>query len=319
MRYTEREGKLALPVRREERDMPLQFHHTTDLPPHETGGFDHADVHRPSGRVFVAHTALGQVDIIDGVQGMYVGTVSDCPEASGVLCPPDTDLVFAAARGAGRVLVLEAPSGTLRRTLDAGVRPNGLAWDPTRRRLLVADVQDERARLLDPETGHLVAAVDVPGRPRWCVYDRQGDHFLVNIADPARVVVLSADTLTAAPPLPVAHKGPHGLALDDVMGHLFVACDSGDLAVLDRVSGAVQHTIPIAGPPDVLWLNAARQRLYIAMGSPRVVQVLDTRTMTLVEEIRTEDGAHTLTFDEDRQRLYVFLPRSNRASVYDEV
>jgi len=299
--------------------MTLQFRQAIDLPPHETGGFDHADVHRPSGRVFLAHTALGQVDIIDGSAGTYVGSTPGCPEASGVLCPPDTDLAFAAARGAGRVLVLEAPSGTLLRTIDAGARPNGLAWDPARQRLLVADVQDQRARLLDPETGRVVTTVELPGRPRWCLYDRQGDRFLVNIADPARVVVLSADTLTPAPSLPVAHQGPHGLALDDVTGRLFVACDSGDLAVLDRVSGAVLHTLPIAGPPDVLWLNAQRQRLYIAMGSPGVVQMLDTQAMTLAEAVQTEEGAHTLTFDEDRQRLYVFLPRSGRASVYDEV
>lgn len=299
--------------------MALQFRLTIDLPSHETGGFDHADVHRPSGWVFVAHTALGQVEIIDGVRGTHVGTAPSCPEASGVLCPPGIDLAFAAARGAGRVLVLEAPSGTLLRTLDAGARPNGLAWDPGRRRLLAADVQDNHARLLDLGTGDVVRAVALPGRPRWCLYDRRGDRFLVNIADPARVAVLAADTLTPAPPLPMAQRGPHGLALDDVTGHLFVACDSGDLAVLDPVSGAVLHTIPIAGPPDVLWLNAARQRLYIAMGAPGVVQVLDTQAMTVVEEIGTEDGAHTLTFDEDRQRLYVFLPRSGRAAVYDEV
>jgi len=298
--------------------MTLQFRQAIDLPPHATGGFDHADVHRTSGRVFLAHTALGQVDIIDGSAGTYVASTPGCPEASGVLCPPDTDLAFAAARGAGRVLVLAAPSGTLVRTIDAGARPNGLAWDPGRRRLLVADVQDQRARLLDPETGRVVTSVELPGRPRWCLYDRQGDRFLVNIADPARVVVLSADTLTPAPSLPVAHTGPHGLALDDATGRLFVACDSGDLAVLDHESGAVLHTLPIAGPPDVLWLNASRQRLYIAIGTPGVVQVLDTQAMTLVAEVRTDEGAHTLTFDEDRQRLYVFLPRSGTAAVYDE-
>jgi DNA-binding beta-propeller fold protein YncE len=299
--------------------MSLRFRHTIDLPPHETGGFDHADVHRPSGRVFLAHTALGQVDIIDGSAGTFVAAVPGCAEASGVLCPPDATRAFAAARGAGRVLVLQAPEGTLLRTLDAGVRPNGLAWDLRRRHLLVADVQDYQARLLDPETGRCVLAVELPGRPRWCLYDHQGDRFLVNIAAPARVVVLAADTLTPAPSWPVAPQGPHGLALDETTDQVFVACDSGDLVVLDRVSGEVLHTVPIAGPPDVLWLNAARQRLYIAMGPPGVVQVLNTRAMTLVEEIATEEGAHTLTFDEDRQRLYVFLPRSGRAAVYDEM
>jgi hypothetical protein len=31
------------------------------LPEHAAGGFDHGDVHTPSGRVFVAHTANGTV------------------------------------------------------------------------------------------------------------------------------------------------------------------------------------------------------------------------------------------------------------------
>jgi hypothetical protein len=39
----------------------------------------------------------------------------------------------------------------------------------------------------------------------------------------------------------------------------------------------------------------------------------------MAETVPTEEGAHTLTFDESRQRLYVFLPRSGRAAIYAEV
>jgi len=83
-----------------------------DLPAHPAGGgFDHGDVHLRSGRVFVAHTAIGTVELIDGERGAHSGTIPDCPEASGVLCAQEERLVFAAARGAGRVLAIEAMSG----------------------------------------------------------------------------------------------------------------------------------------------------------------------------------------------------------------
>ncbi len=49
-----------------------------------------------------------------------------------------------------------------------------------------------------------------------------------------------------------------------------------------------------------------------------LAQVLDTRVLSLVEEIATEEEVHTLTFDKDWQRLYVFLSHSGRAAVYDE-
>src|SRR5579859_2475712 len=115
--------------------MTLQIRQTIDIPPRQAGGFDHADVHPASGRVFVAHTAFGQVEILDGEHGRHERTVPDCPEASGIVYAPEVDWMFAAARGAGTILVLSA-SGDLVRTIAVGARPNGLAWDPGRRQLL---------------------------------------------------------------------------------------------------------------------------------------------------------------------------------------
>src|SRR5215467_766216 len=78
------------------------------LPEHPSGGFDHGDVHLPTGRVFVAHTANNTVEVIDGERLELAQTIPDCPEASGVLCTRgESANVFAAARGAGTVLVLD--------------------------------------------------------------------------------------------------------------------------------------------------------------------------------------------------------------------
>ncbi|HWE60570.1 MAG TPA: hypothetical protein VHB98_02560, partial [Chloroflexota bacterium] len=261
--------------------MPLRFRQFIDLPPHTEGGFDHADVHPPSGKVYVAHTALGQVEIIDGEEGRHLATVSDCPEASGVLYAPELDVMVAAARGAGRVLLLEASSGALVRTADVGPKPNGLAWDPGRCRLLVADVQDFQARLLDPTTGEILASTVLPGRPRWCVYDPVDQCFWVNIREPAGIAVLGAATGALTAFVPVASAGPHGLALDEAADRLFVACDSGDVLVVQRATRTSQARVPIGGEPDVIWLNTRRQRLYLAMGHPGLLQVLDTQTMVI--------------------------------------
>src|SRR5438270_13519268 len=110
--------------------MSLQLRGHVALPPHASGGFDHGDVHAATGRVFVAHTKYDTVDVFDGERLEHVQRVAGCPEGSGVLCTQGQDvLVFAAARGAGKVLVIEANSCAVQNEIAVGSKPNGLAWD----------------------------------------------------------------------------------------------------------------------------------------------------------------------------------------------
>ena len=289
------------------------------LPPHPSGGFDHGDVHLATGRVFVAHTAVGTIEVIDGGRGVHTGTIPGCPEASGVLCAQEEQVVFAAARGAGKVLVIDASSGGVMGEVAVGPKPNGLAWDPRRKRLLVADVHDFHARLVDPAAGSVVTDTELPGRPRWCVYDGSADRFLVNIREPACVAVLAAETAAVEARWPVPAAGPHGLDLDVDRRRVLVACDEGRVVALDMGTGRELAGVAIAGEPDAIWHNPDGSRLYVAIGHPGVVDVVDTGEMALAQECPSEAGAHTTAVDRARQRLYVFLPQSGRAAVYQEV
>jgi YVTN family beta-propeller protein len=94
------------------------------LPPHPSGDFDHGDVNLESGRVFVANTAAGTVEVIDGEHLHHLATIPGCPEASGVLAVQDDALVFAAARGAGTLLVIDPITLSVLRTVAVGARPN---------------------------------------------------------------------------------------------------------------------------------------------------------------------------------------------------
>jgi DNA-binding beta-propeller fold protein YncE len=295
----------------------LVFRQAIPLPPHQTGDYDHGDVHLASGRVFIANTAAGSVEVLDGERLQHLATIPGCPEASGVLCAQEEGLVFAAARGTGKLLVIDAASLTVVREMNVGFRPNGLAWNPQDKQLLVADVQDNQARLVDPQAGQVVAAVELPGRPRWCVYHRSSHAFLVNIREPAEVVMLSAAPLAQVSAFPIAAAGPHGLDLDKEGRRAFVACDGGQVITLDLSTGQTGVAVPIAGAPDAIWHNHRLPRLYIAIARPGLVEVVNTATMTVEEQIPTEAGAHTTAYDAARQRLYVFLP-SCQVAVYEE-
>jgi DNA-binding beta-propeller fold protein YncE len=299
----------------------LQLRGSIAIPPHTPSEFDHGDVQLMSGRVFVAHTAADTVEVLDGESLTHLATIPGCPEGSGVLCAQDTALVFAAARGAGKVLVIQASSEAAMGTLSVGPRPNGLAWDPDHQQLLVADVQENTARLLDPSrdpADAVLATVALPGRPRWAAYDPRAQRFLVNIREPACVAVLAAGTAASVTQWPVSVSGPHGMDLDLAAGRALVACDGGAVVALDLASGQEVGQVPIAGGPDAIWFNPHRKRLYVAIAEPGVIDVVDTEAMVVVQQVETERDAHTTAFDAGRQKLYVFLPSSCRAAVYEE-
>src|SRR5713226_6689853 len=265
----------------------LMLRQYIDLPFHPEGDFDHGDVSLQSGRVFIANTAAGTVEVVDGEGLRHLATIAGCPEASGVLAAQEENLVFAAARGAGKLLVMDAVFTTVLRDVAVGSRPNGLAWDPRRKHLLVADVQDNTARLVDLQAGQVIATAVLPGRPRWAVYHPAGERFLVNIREPAVVAVLSTSTFELVGQFPVSGVGPHGLDLDQEGHRAFIACDGGSVVTLDTSTGSQLAQVPIAGTPDAIWHNHRLSRLYVAIGDPGVIDVVNTQSVTVEEQIQT--------------------------------
>src|SRR2546423_7767341 len=108
----------------------LIFRQVIDLPFRGEGDFDHGDVYLSNGYVFIANTAAGSVEVVDGENLRHLVTIPGCPEASGVLAAQEEGMAFAAARGIGKLLVIDAVFTTVLREVAVGSHPNGLAWDP---------------------------------------------------------------------------------------------------------------------------------------------------------------------------------------------
>jgi DNA-binding beta-propeller fold protein YncE len=111
-------------------------------------------------------------------------------------------------------------------------------------------------------------------------------------------------------------RQPHGLELDAAAGRLLCACDAGILFGIDAASGRVLGDVRLSGAPDVIFLNPRLGRLYVAIGDPGVIDVIDIAAMRREEVVPTESGAHTLALDRKRNKVYAFLPRSHRAAVF---
>ena len=298
--------------------MVLKLVKTLALPNHPSGGFDHGDVVEVNGLSVVAHTGNGTVEVYNGRKGVHMKTIPDMPGASGVVCGQDEKLVIAASRGTGRILVLDGVTGETIREMQMGLKPNGLAWDSRRHRFLAADVGDNHIRIADPNDGSIVGDIPLQGRPRWAKYSKMLDRYVVNINDPSIIAIVDPETNMVEVEISIPVDGPHGVDVDEETGIAYIACDGGGLVSVDIKKREVLVEVMIHPNPDVVWLNIEKKLLYVANSRPGSVQVVDVNEMKVVEEITTEEGAHTFSFDQKAQTLHAYLPKSCMVVFYKE-
>ncbi|MCX6023224.1 MAG: hypothetical protein NTZ05_16165 [Chloroflexi bacterium] len=294
------------------------------IPPGRARGFDHADTYQPrlsgaGARLYVAHTGADCVEVIDCATQRHLHALPGLPGVAGVLVHSEQDLLFTSDRAGARASIFRCSDESLVGQVMVGARPNGLAYDPGRKRLFVFNVGDppgvgSSVSVVALDTLEVVATLLLPGRPRWAAYDPVTDHVYVNIRHPSQIVALNADLLQIAHAFAVPVAGPHGLAL--AAGRLYCAADAGALVVLNVESGSVEGSVPLPGEPDVIMYDWALGRLYIAVGEPGVIYVVDDQRHVLLETVATERGAHTLGLDPDTHTLYAFMPESEGAAVY---
>jgi len=304
--------------------MSLRFLGHIDLPAHRSsGGFDHADIHAPTDRVYVAHTANDSIDVIDCSQDRYIESIAGFPAVAGALVSEARGLVFTTNRGENTVSVFTPGNKRNGFKIAVGVKPNGVAFDDSRGLLVVANVGDPAiadsytASVVDIGRRERVAEIKLPGRTRWAIFDPAAERFFINIASPARIVAIDArEPNNISKQYEVPAEGPHGLDFDPATGRLLCACDAGILFAIDAASGRVLGDVRISDDPDVIFLNPRSGHLYVAIGDPGVIDVIDIATMRRKEAVPTETGAHTLALDRKRNKIYAFLPQSHSAAVF---
>jgi hypothetical protein len=268
--------------------------------------FDHAAFDPRTRRVFIAHTARDCIEVIDHDAQKHVATLPGFPGVAGAVA--DDGDILATNRGSASVAWLDAATYKTGSVFKCGPRPNGAAIvkgigiaacigdDRTGPTLHVIDLKDGSQR-----------AIDLPGRPRWCVTDAAAERVFLCIREPSMVLVARLPDLGGVVHWKLPPDGAHGLDMDHARGHLYAACDDGALAEVDVGSGKVTNVWPIAGVPDVTFFNPATGLVHVAIGEPGLVETIDPKTGASVRTM-TGKGAHTTAIVVP-DRLYVISPK----------
>src|ERR1700676_882793 len=104
--------------------MVLRLVGNIELPPNRSkGGFDHADVHQGTDRLYVAHTSNDAVDVIDTARDRYIESFPDFSGVSGALVSEIRGLVFTSNRGENTVSVFAPGAERTAFKIAVGVKP----------------------------------------------------------------------------------------------------------------------------------------------------------------------------------------------------
>jgi DNA-binding beta-propeller fold protein YncE len=286
--------------------MTLETIGTIAIPGSAGSSFDHGAFDPTTRRIFVAHTGRNCVEVIDHDGGRHIATLPGFAEAAGVVA--DGGEVLVTNRGAASLAWLDAQTLKTQAVFETGANPNGVAIVAKQGLAIVASIGDDgrgaKLEVFQRDGRH--RAVELPGRPRWCVTDHAGERVFLAIRDPSMVLVAELPDLTGIEHWKLPVGGAHGLDIDHGRGRLYVACDDRALVEVDIDSGAARNQWPLAGAPDVTFFNPVTNLIHVAIGEPGLIDSIDPSSGHS-DSTKTGAGAHTTALVAP-DKLYVFSP-----------
>lgn len=192
------------------------------------------------------YVALGEsIEALDADSGKQLGSLHLKSEAEGLALSADGKTLAATSRG-GEVAMIEAATLKLLRTARTGGNgASSAVFDGVAGELFVADTGSGSVAAIDGATGKLMATIEVGGAPGEMVANGYGRLYVADAGKDA-VHVIDTNSLKALGDFPLLQgERCGGLALDAIGRRLFVACESGNLAVIDTDVGFTFFNLPI--------------------------------------------------------------------------
>jgi DNA-binding beta-propeller fold protein YncE len=231
------------------------------------------------------------------------------PGVTGVRAVPTLERVFAALSAGHAVAVLDSRTGALLARIPGGRFPDGLAYAPASGRLYVSDEYGRQELVIDVRSASARRPIPLGGQVGNTQYDSSTGRIWVAVQTRGELVAIDPerDAVVERIPLPGV-AGPHGFVLDPAGRLAYVAGEaSGTVGVVDLRSRRVLRTYQVGNDPDVLALDPARRRLYVAAESG-VVAPFATAADSLVPLPRYHaPHAHSVAVDPVTGLVYVPL------------
>lgn len=332
----------------QDRQSPRLFNLVGDFPlGASVNRTDYESIDPVARRLYISKMGGGQLLIFDIEKNRLVAQLDGFPKVTGVLVVPALHKVYASVPGGGvlssisvglgmaglssghgRIAIRDTRSLKEIARLPGGIFPDGIAYDPRDQRIFVSDELGSAVTVIDAMADKFVARIDTGGEVGNVRYDPANGDVFVPVQSHNELIRIDPVKLSVSARYPLAGcEHPHGFIFSPKGEIGYVACDENDqLVTIDIATGRVLGKLPVAHDPDVLAIDPAANRLYVASesGNLSTYNIAAPARPVSLGDVFVATDAHTVAVDPASHRLYfaladvggqarlrVFAPKSN--------
>ena len=227
--------------------------------------FDYQSVDPAMGRIYMNHMNAGRTIVFDANNVKVITEIVDLPRATGVWAVPSHHQVYVSAAGNHEVAIID--DRTLKVTSRVGgIRfPDGIAYASDADKVFVSDESGGADIVIDPKTGRKRSTIDLGGEAGNTHYDSVSHCILVAVQTRNQLVAID----------PVSER------------------------IVQR------YDLPGSDGPHGFTLDEPGRLAFISSEGNNVLQVVDLRTMRILQTVKVGEGPDVLAWDPSLQRLYV--------------
>lgn len=275
-------------------------------------------------RAYVPNEVSGTISVIDVNTGMEIDG-SPIPAGArlgqkiqAIAIDRDGQSLWVTDASGDVVVVLDAKSGAIRKTLPARKSPEGISRSPDGLQFAVCLEASNQVLLIDSDTMTESARIPVQGdNPEHCIFSPDGRWLVAGNEESDNVDVIDL----------AARRSVHLIETDGAirgMGFLpdgsalYAANESaGAVEVIDPAQWKVVKTIKTGLRAAGVAVHPGGDRVYVTNGGDHNVSVIDVASNAVIATIPVGQRPWNMDFSADGSKLYVANGRSDSVSVID--
>jgi YVTN family beta-propeller protein len=283
---------------------PYQF--VTKIPIGGEGGWDILTIDSAARRLYLSHAT--KVVVVDLNTNTIAGEIADTPGVHGFVAAPEMQRGFSSNGKESKSSVVDLTTLKTTSKIDTGQNPDAIVYEPRHGEIYIFNHTGNSVTVINAKAATVSTTIPLGGNPEFAVVDEAAGRVYCNIEDKSEVAVIDVDKHEVVAHWPLAPgEGPSGIALDATHHRLFSGCHNKMMVMLDTESGKVVDTVPIGASVDGCAFDDARQLAFASCGdgTTTIAREEAPDKLTVLQTLKTERGARTMTLDPKTHRIYL--------------